>query len=211
MSSRSFFVAASTSFLVYATVTSDSAQKNPAASSVSASSMMELSRSSSTFRILRSIGSWHGCFVRSIAFNSRTVAMIGMSRVMTPPCNVFNFTSQDMAAKRKMDLATVFRRRFAFFLVCTLWSGLPDYERNHYLARCNIPKYSNSNWLTIPKRKSESESKKNHPKFSFLFQFMFHFFGFSWLLANFFCMEKNKKNNQTSAVEKKNRWTLDPR
>ena len=108
MSSMSSFVAASTWSLVYATVTSDSVQKNPAASSVSASSMIELSRSSSTFRILRSIGSRHGCFARSIAFNSRTVAVIRMSRVMTPPCNVFNFTSQDIGAKGTWT-ATVFR------------------------------------------------------------------------------------------------------
>ena len=95
----SFFVAASTSFLVYVTVTWGSAPKNPAASSVSASSMIELPRSNSTLRTLRSIGSWQGCFSRSIAFNSWTVAVITTSRVMTLPCKVFNWTSQDMAAK----------------------------------------------------------------------------------------------------------------
>ena len=95
----SCLVAASTSFLVYVTVTRASAPKRPAASSVSASSMIELSRSSSTLRTLRSIGSWQGCFSRSIAFNSRTVAVVATWRVMTFPCKVFNWTSQDIAAK----------------------------------------------------------------------------------------------------------------
>ena len=93
----SFFVAASTSFLVYATVTRGSAQTSPASSSDSASSMIELSRSSSTLRTLRSMGSWQGCFSRSIAFNSRTVAVVRTSRVMTLPCKVVNLTSLDMA------------------------------------------------------------------------------------------------------------------
>ena len=100
----SCLVAASTSFLVYVTVTRDSAPKSPAASSVSASSMIEVPRSSSTLRTLRSIGSrCVGCFSRSIAFNSRTVAVITTSRVMTPPCKVFNWTSQDMAAKGQVQ------------------------------------------------------------------------------------------------------------
>ena len=99
----SFFVAASTSFLVYVTVTWGSAPKNPAVSSVSASSMIELPRSNSTLRTLRSIGSWQGCFSRSIPFNSRTVAVITTSRVMTLPCKVFNWTSRDMAAKGLVD------------------------------------------------------------------------------------------------------------
>ena len=99
-------VAASTSFLVYATVTRDSAPKNPAASRVSASSMLELSRSSSTLRTLRSIGSWQGCFSRSIAFNSRTVAVITTSRAMTFPCKVFNWTSQDIATKGQLTVRT---------------------------------------------------------------------------------------------------------
>ena len=94
----SCFVVASTSFLVYVAVTRGSAPKNPAVSSVSASSMIELSRTKSTLRTLRSIGSWH-FFSRTIAFNSRTVAVITTSRVMTSPCKVFNWTSQDMAAK----------------------------------------------------------------------------------------------------------------
>ena len=95
----SSFSAASTSFLVCGTVTGDSAPTSPASSSVSASSMIELSRSSSTLRALRSIGPWQGCFSRSIDFNSRTVAVIGTSRVMTLPCNVSSLTSQDMAPK----------------------------------------------------------------------------------------------------------------
>ena len=99
----SCLVEASTSFLAYVTVTRVSAPKRPAASSVSASSMIELSRSSSTLRTLRSIGSWQGCFSRSKAFNSRTVAVITTSRVMTPPCRVFNWTSQDMAAKGQVQ------------------------------------------------------------------------------------------------------------
>ena len=90
---------ASTSFLLYTTVTSDSALKNLAELSASASSMIELLCSSSTLRTLRSIGSWQGCFSRSIDFNSRTVAVMGTSRVMTPPCNVLNFSSRDMAPK----------------------------------------------------------------------------------------------------------------
>ena len=102
----SCLVAASTSFLVYVTVTRDSAPKSPAASSVSASSMIELSRSSSTLRTLRSIGSWQGWFSRSIAFNSRTVAVITTLRVMTFPCKVFNWTSQDMAAKGQLTVRT---------------------------------------------------------------------------------------------------------
>ena len=102
----SCLVAASTSFLVYVKVTRDSPPKSPAASSVSASSMIELSRSSSTLRTLRSIGSWQGWFSRSIAFNSRTVAVITTLRVMTFPCKVFNWTSQDMAAKGQLTVRT---------------------------------------------------------------------------------------------------------
>ena len=88
----SCFVAASTMLLVYATVTWDSALKNPA----------ELRVSGSTLRTLRSIGSWQGCFSRSIAFKSRIVVVMGRSRVMTPPCKVFNLTSQDMAASQNL-------------------------------------------------------------------------------------------------------------
>ena len=98
----SFFVAASTSFLVYVTVTRDSAPTSPASSSDSASSMIELSRSSSTLRTLRSVGSWQGCFSRSIDFNSRTVAVIRISRVMTLPCKVFNLTSRVMAPQGQL-------------------------------------------------------------------------------------------------------------
>ena len=98
----SLFVAASTSFLVYATVTRGSAPMSPASSSDSASFMIKLSRSSSTLRTLRSIGSWQGCFSRSIAFNSRTVAGVTTSRVMTLPCKVFNLTSQDMAPQGQL-------------------------------------------------------------------------------------------------------------
>ena len=90
---------ASTSFLLYTTVTRDSSPKNLAEFSASASSMIELLCSSSTFRILRSIGSWQGCFSRSIDFNSRTVSVVKTSRVMTPPCTVFNFNSNKMAPK----------------------------------------------------------------------------------------------------------------
>ena len=61
--------------------------------------MIELLCSSSTLRTLRSIGSWQGWFSRSIIFNSRTVAVIGTSRVMTLPCKVFNSISRDMAPK----------------------------------------------------------------------------------------------------------------
>ena len=96
----SCFVAASTSFVVYATLTWDSALKNPSELSVSVSSMIEVLRNSSTLRTLRLLGSRQGCFSRSIAFNSGTVVVMGSSRVMTPPCRVFNLTSQDMAAKR---------------------------------------------------------------------------------------------------------------
>ena len=84
----------------------DSAPKSPAASSVSASSMIKLSRSSSTLRTLRSIGSWQGCFSRSLAFNSRTVAVITTSRVMTFPCKVFNWTWQDMGVKGQLTVRT---------------------------------------------------------------------------------------------------------
>ena len=115
----SCFVAASTSFLVYATVTRDSAPKSPAASSVSASSMIEVSRSSSTLRTLHSIGSWQGCFSTSIAFNSRTVAAIATSRVMTPPCKVFNWTLQDMAAKGHLTVRT-WPKNYSFHWI-VLW------------------------------------------------------------------------------------------
>ena len=104
----SCFVAASTSFAVYATLSWDSALKNPPELSVSVSSMSMIAvlRTSSTWRTLRLLGSWQGCFSRSIAFNSRTVAVMGRSRVMTPPCKVFTLTSQDMAAKEPLiDLA----------------------------------------------------------------------------------------------------------
>ena len=89
--------AASTSFLLYTTVTRDTAPKNLAELSASASSRTELLCSSSTLRTLRSIGSWQGWFSRSIDFNSRTVAVMRTSRVMTPPCTVFNLISRDMA------------------------------------------------------------------------------------------------------------------
>ena len=114
----SCLVSASTSFLVYVTVTRDSAPKSPAASSVSASSMIELSRSSSTLRTLRWIGSWQGCFSRSIAFNSRTVAVITTSRVMTPPCKVFNWTSHDMAQD---NWRSGHGQRIAPFIRVVLW------------------------------------------------------------------------------------------
>ena len=97
--SMSCFAAASTSFFVYVTVTRGSTPKNSGALIGSASSMIELLRSSTTPRILRSIGSWQGCFSRSIIFNSRTVAVIRTSRVMTLPCKVFSLTLQDMAPK----------------------------------------------------------------------------------------------------------------
>ena len=149
----SSFIAASTSFLVYATVTSDSAQKNPAASSVSASSMIELSRSSSTFRILRSIGSWHGCFARSIAFNSQTEAVIGMSRVMTLPCNVPNFTSQDIATKGRWTPGLFLGADLRFsFLHLVLWTPALWKESMH--GRVYIPTYSNSKWLMTLEKKT---------------------------------------------------------
>ncbi len=117
----SCFVVASASFLVYVTVTRGSAPKNPAASSVSASSMIELPRSSSTLRTLRSIGSWQGCFSRSIAFNSRTVAVITTSRVMTPPCNVFTWTSQGMAFLGPIDRQDL-TKGIALCIQVVLWA-----------------------------------------------------------------------------------------
>ena len=167
----SSFVAASTSFLVYATVTSDSAQKNPAVSSVSASSMIEMSRSSSTFRILRSIGSRHGCCARSIAFNSRTVAVIGRSRVMTPPCKVFNFTSQHIAAKGRWTP----RLFLGADLRCFFAPGAAD---SHTMKGINT--WGGSYSKLLKQQLADDSGKKStknkiHPKFSFLFQFMFHF------------------------------------
>ena len=61
--------------------------------------MIEPLWSSSTPRILRSIGSsiLILCFSRSMAFNSSRVVSMKTSRVMTSPCNVFNLSSRDMA------------------------------------------------------------------------------------------------------------------
>ena len=109
------FVAASTTFLVYVTVTGDSASNNPASASVSASSMNEPSCSNTTLRSLRSIGSSQGCFSRSIDFNSRTVAVVWTSRVMTPPSKVFSLTSQDMAPSGRHDLTPWNMRPFIKF------------------------------------------------------------------------------------------------
>ena len=194
MSSMSSFVAASTSFLVYATVTSDSAQKNPAASSVSASSMIELSRSSSTFRILRSIGSRHGCCTTSIAFNSRTVVVIGRSRVMTPPCKVFNFTSQDIAAKGwwtpRLFLGADLRCFFA-----------PGAVDSHTMKGINtgggyIPNYSNSNWLMILQTKSESETKQNPSKIQLFVSVYASLFVGWWYLVIFSFKKTSTPNDQ---------------
>ena len=61
--------------------------------------MIEPLWSSSTPRILRSIGSSILIlrFSRSMAFNSSRVVSMKTSRVMTSPCNVFNLSSHDMA------------------------------------------------------------------------------------------------------------------
>lgn len=98
------FVAASTSFRLQMAVVMALASSSPAAPNVwaSSTSMIELSRSSSTARSLRSIGSSAlGCFSRSMAFNSRRVVSITTSTEMTPPCKVFNSSSRDMAEDKE--------------------------------------------------------------------------------------------------------------
>ena len=77
-----------------------SASSSPAAPTVLASSisMIELLRSSSTLRSLRSTGSCAlGCLSRSMPFNSPRVVSIKTSREMTPPCKVCTWSWQDMA------------------------------------------------------------------------------------------------------------------
>ena len=92
------FVAASTSFLWYITVTSDSSFNSPADSTVWSSSTSNPSARTFTLRILRSMGSSQGFFSWSTAFNSSMV-LVGMtSTVRSPPSKVFIFTSRSMAA-----------------------------------------------------------------------------------------------------------------
>ncbi len=101
----SLLVTASISFLVYRTVTSATwppsiACNKPASISVWdawASSINVLSFSNFTLRILRSRGCSQGACSSSIAFNSRTVTVGVMSRMMIPPSKVFTFSLQDMA------------------------------------------------------------------------------------------------------------------
>ena len=90
-------VEASTSFLVYITITSESLSK-PTSLNVGESSNKEPSRKSSTFRNLRSIRSSQGCFSRSMFFSSLTVLVGRTSIVMTRPSKVFKCSSNDMAA-----------------------------------------------------------------------------------------------------------------
>ena len=97
-------VAASTSFLLYTTVATSSASNNPVMTSSweSSISMIESFWISSTLRIKRSIGSsppW--CFSRRMVFNSPRVVSNRTSRVMTPPCKVFNSSSRDMAEDKE--------------------------------------------------------------------------------------------------------------
>ena len=93
------FVAASTSFLEYMPVTSDSACNTPADSSVWSSSTSNPSAKTFTRRIWRSMGSSQCFFSQSIAFNSSMV-LVGMtSRMRTPPSKVFTFTWWTMAAR----------------------------------------------------------------------------------------------------------------
>ena len=129
----SCFAAASASFLVYATVTRDSAPKNLAELSDSASSMIEQLCNSSTLRTLRSIGSWQGCFSRSINFNSRTVAVIRTSRAMTPPCRVLSLISQDMAPNENKNFCPPNFARAKTAMMKNHWGG-------HKLAALHRPK-----------------------------------------------------------------------
>ena len=98
------FVAASTSFLWYITVTSDSACNSPADSSVwPSSSTNNPSTRTLTLRIWPAMKSSQCFFSRSIAFNCSMVFAGMTSRVRTPPSKVFTFSWRGivaMAAKK---------------------------------------------------------------------------------------------------------------
>ena len=92
------FVAASISFRLYMTVTSDSAC-NAACLSVWASFSKQLPCKTSTWRIFCSTGSPGDLTSRSIRFSCSTVWIFLTSSVKTPPCKVFTCNShRDMAA-----------------------------------------------------------------------------------------------------------------
>ena len=102
----SSFLAASISFRMYMTLTSDSCNR-PEASKVKLSSNKDPSNKSSAFRILRSMGSSQGCFASSIVFNSSTVRMVEISTGITPP-RFFTASSEcpTMAVAEAMILPT---------------------------------------------------------------------------------------------------------
>ena len=87
-----------------------SASSSPAAPTVWASSIstIVLSRSSSTVRSLRSIGSSEkaGRFSRSMASNSPRVVSTRTSRTMTSPCKVFTSSFWDMADPGRLPLSS---------------------------------------------------------------------------------------------------------
>ena len=100
----SLLVTASISLLVYRTVTSATfvsvACNKPASTIVWdawPSSINVLSFSNFTLRILRSRGCSQGACSSSITFNSRTVTVGVMSRMIIPPCKVFTFSLHAMA------------------------------------------------------------------------------------------------------------------
>ena len=80
------------------TVTSDSACRSPANSSVWWSSTENPPDRTSTLRIWRSIGSSQSFASRSVAFNSWTVHVGMTSTLRSPPSKVFSFSWRGMTA-----------------------------------------------------------------------------------------------------------------
>ena len=166
----SSFVAASTSFLVYATVTRDSAPKNPVASKNS-QHMIELSRRSST-------------------------VVIEMSRVMTPPCKVFNFPSQDIAAKRRWTQPLCFGPDWWYF-----GGTVESHTMKRIITRLGvgyIPNQSKNNWLMILEKIGIRDKKQNPSKIQFLFQFLLPSVG--WQFWHFLFHGKPEKKSPILAV-----------
>ena len=115
------------------TVTSDSACKSPAESSVWWSSTKNPPDRTFTLRILCSIGSSQTFFSWSIAFNSSMVFVGMTSTVRSPPSKVFTFSSRGMAAMAARKPST--RNRQGLGCVSKMWGAL---KSTASLLKCTI-------------------------------------------------------------------------
>ena len=111
----------------------------------------------------------------SIAFNSRTVAVIGMSRVMTRPCKVFNFTSQDIAAKGRWTPRLFLGPDLIFLTMkgINTWGGLYSKLLKQQLADDSR------------KKQNERQKTKSIQNPAVCFSSLFHFLVFV-MLVDFF-------------------------